>query len=89
MRRPARGRLQLDDCPLDPQPHEPAFGITAFTHLIGSLGSHDLSILAVLLHKEIGRAPDVDVRGYRHYSTTGASARNIWTGTPAETLVRL
>jgi len=41
----SRGRgLQLDDRALNPEPYEPAFGITAFKHQVGSLRSHDLGI---------------------------------------------
>ena len=65
MRRPARSHLQLSDGPPDPQPYDPTFGITAFKYLVGSLRSHYLGIFAVLLDKEIGRAPDVDIRGHR------------------------
>jgi len=40
-------------------------GSPRFKHQVGSLRSHDLGIFAVLLDNKIGRAPDVDVRGYR------------------------
>ena len=69
--------MQLDDCALDPQPNEPALVITAFEHQVGSLRGHDLGIFAALLHDEIGRAPDVDVRGRRQNSTTTKPPRNM------------
>lgn len=67
MRRPDRSRLQLGDCPPDPKPYDPALGITAFEHLVGSLRRHDFGIFAVLPDKEVGRAPDVDVWSHREH----------------------
>ena len=69
--------MQLDDCPPDPQPYESPIAITAFKHLVGSLRGHDLGVFAVLLDEQIGRAPDVDVRGRRQNSTTTKRPRNM------------
>jgi hypothetical protein len=70
MSRPARSRLRVGDCPLNPEPYEPPVVIAAFEHQVGSLRSHDLGVSAVLLDDEIGRTPDVDIRGHRRNSTT-------------------
>src|SRR5438477_13187157 len=84
---PARSRLQLSDCSPDPQPYEATFGVTAFKHQVGSLRSYDLGIFAVLLDEQIGRAPDVDIRGHCRNSTTMKRPRNI--GCPASVHVSL
>jgi hypothetical protein len=69
IRLPYRRGLQLDDCLLDPKPHELSVVVAAFEHLIGSPGCHDLSLGTMFADQQIGGSPDVAIADHSGHPT--------------------
>ncbi len=73
--RPRISPLQLLYRSQYPLPHRMGVRVASFTHRVGAHGGTDRRALAVLLHEEVGGAPDVEVGDYlRCTKLTAASA---------------